>query len=57
MKIVSEVYHQYNQHQHPFVFLNVIVARDCVDINVTPDKRQIFIEHEKLLVHMVKVSL
>ena len=29
---------------------------ECVDVNVTPDKRQIFLQHEKLLYAIIKVS-
>ncbi|CAL1599071.1 unnamed protein product [Knipowitschia caucasica] len=56
-KIVNEVYHMYNRHQYPFVTLNITVASDCVDVNVTPDKRQIFLQEEKLLVAVIKTSL
>ncbi|PSN53684.1 Mismatch repair endonuclease PMS2 [Blattella germanica] len=56
-KVVNEVYHQFNQHQYPFVFLNLKMARDAVDVNVTPDKRQIFLEQEKLLIATIKASL
>lgn len=37
------------------MFLNIKIARDSVDVNVTPDKRQIFLDNEKLLVTTVKV--
>ncbi|XP_039630904.1 mismatch repair endonuclease PMS2 [Polypterus senegalus] len=56
-KIVNEVYHMYNRHQYPFVVLNVSVASDCVDVNVTPDKRQILLQEEKLLLATLKTSL
>lgn len=56
-KAVNEVYHQFNLHQFPFIFLNIKTARNSVDINVTPDKRQIFLDNEKLLVATVKASL
>ncbi|XP_021348194.1 mismatch repair endonuclease PMS2-like isoform X3 [Mizuhopecten yessoensis] len=56
-KVINEVYHQYNRHQYPFVALNVTMARDTVDVNVTPDKRQIFMQGEKLLLATVKTSL
>ncbi|XP_073968563.1 mismatch repair endonuclease PMS2 isoform X2 [Rhodnius prolixus] len=57
IKVVNEIYHQFNVHQSPFVYLNITVAKDSVDVNVTPDKRQIFLNHEKLLVAIVKTSL
>ncbi|XP_046397219.1 mismatch repair endonuclease PMS2 [Ischnura elegans] len=59
-RVVNEVYHQYNSHQYPFVFLNIKVNGidgSGVDVNVTPDKRQIFIENEKLLLATIKASL
>lgn len=57
MKLVNEVYHQFNIHQSPFVFLNIEVTKGHVDVNVTPDKRQIFVDQEKLLLATVKASL
>ncbi|VVC28050.1 DNA mismatch repair protein, C-terminal,DNA mismatch repair protein family,DNA mismatch repair [Cinara cedri] len=57
VRAVNEVYHQYNQSQYPFVYLNITIARDEVDINVTPDKRQIFLSNENYLVSLVKASL
>jgi DNA mismatch repair ATPase MutL len=56
-KVVNEVYHQFNQYQYPFVFLNLKMARDSVDVNVTPDKRQVFMDREKLLTATIKVTL
>lgn len=32
-------------------------ALECVDINVTPDKRQILLQEEKLLLAILKTSL
>ncbi|MED6279658.1 hypothetical protein CHARACLAT_003086 [Characodon lateralis] len=56
-KLTNEVYHMYNRHQYPFVALNIAVASDCVDVNVTPDKRQVFLQEEKLLLAILKTSL
>uniref|UniRef100_A0AAZ3RBA1 Mismatch repair endonuclease PMS2 n=1 Tax=Oncorhynchus tshawytscha TaxID=74940 RepID=A0AAZ3RBA1_ONCTS len=56
-KVVNEVYHTFNRHQYPFVALNITVASECVDVNVTPDKRQIFLQEEKLLLAIMKSSL
>lgn len=33
------------------------VISECVDVNVTPDKRQIFLQEEKLLLAILKTSL
>nr|XP_026259957.1 mismatch repair endonuclease PMS2 [Urocitellus parryii] len=56
-RLVNEVYHIYNRHQYPFVVLNISVDSECVDINVTPDKRQILLQEEKLLLAVLKTSL
>ncbi|KAK2820798.1 hypothetical protein Q5P01_023757 [Channa striata] len=56
-KLVNEVYHMYNRHQYPFVAVNIAVASECVDVNVTPDKRQVFLQEEKLLLAIIKTSL
>ncbi|XP_059105102.1 mismatch repair endonuclease PMS2 isoform X3 [Peromyscus eremicus] len=56
-KLVNEVYHVYNRHQYPYVVLNISVDSECVDINVTPDKRQILLQEEKLLLAILKTSL
>lgn len=56
MKLTNEVYHRYNQHQFPFVILNVVVPKKSIDINVTPDKRLIFLENEKLLLALIEAS-
>ncbi|XP_075035760.1 mismatch repair endonuclease PMS2 [Mixophyes fleayi] len=56
-KVVNEVYHTFNRHQYPFVVINVSVNSECVDINVTPDKRQILLQEEKLLLAILKTSL
>lgn len=57
MKQVNEVYHQFNNHQYPFVFLNIKVTKGSVDINVTPDKRKVFLTEEKLLLALIKVNI
>ncbi|XP_075686367.1 mismatch repair endonuclease PMS2 [Rhinoderma darwinii] len=56
-KIVNEAYHSFNRHQYPFVVLNICVNSECVDINVTPDKRQILLQEEKHLLAILKTSL
>ncbi|NXR12734.1 PMS2 endonuclease, partial [Semnornis frantzii] len=57
VKLVNEVYHSYNKQQYPFVVLNISVDSECIDINVTPDKRQILLQEEKLLLAILKTSL
>ncbi|XP_014768074.1 mismatch repair endonuclease PMS2 [Octopus bimaculoides] len=56
-KIVNDVYHMYNRHQYPFVVLQLNITKGSVDVNVTPDKRKVFFENEKLLHAIIKASL
>ncbi|GFT12521.1 mismatch repair endonuclease PMS2 [Nephila pilipes] len=56
-KLINEVYHIFNKNQYPFVFLNIILNEGCADVNVTPDKRQIFIPDEKVLLAFIKATL
>ncbi|XP_012939969.1 mismatch repair endonuclease PMS2 [Aplysia californica] len=57
VKLVNEVYHMYNRHQNPFISLNISMSKESVDVNVTPDKRQIFVEGERRLLAVIKSSL
>lgn len=57
MKIINEIYRQYNPNQYPFIFLNVDLERTSVDVNVTPDKRKIFLTKEKIILDILKSSL
>jgi DNA mismatch repair protein PMS2 len=56
-KVVNEVYHKYNASQMPFVLLNIKLQRSEVDVNITPDKRQLMVNNEKLLLLALKKSL
>ena len=55
-KLVNEIYHNYNRNQYPCVVLNIVTKRNEIDINVTPDKRQLMVTNEKLLLATLKVS-
>ncbi|CAG4950591.1 unnamed protein product [Colias eurytheme] len=57
MKIVNETYKQYNPNQYPFIFLNINMDRLSVDVNVTPDKRKVFLTKEKNILDVIKASL
>ncbi|XP_017061908.1 mismatch repair endonuclease PMS2 [Drosophila ficusphila] len=56
-KVMNEVYHRYNVQQQPFIYLNIVTARSDVDVNLTPDKRQLLINNEKILLLVLKKSL
>ncbi|KAK9891926.1 hypothetical protein WA026_017410 [Henosepilachna vigintioctopunctata] len=57
IKLVNQVYKQFNANQYPFVYLNIILKSSVVDVNVTPDKRQIFLEKENIILSIIKASL
>lgn len=57
IKLVNEVYRRYNMHQFPFVFLNLKMDQSDVDVNLTPDKRQVLVNNEKILQLVVKRAL
>lgn len=56
-KLVNEVYHRYNQNQNPFIVLNIMLERKDVDVNITPDKRQVMVNNETILRLALKKSL
>lgn len=57
IKVVNEMYHKYNANQSPFVFLNVVIDSQQVDVNLTPDKRQVLVNNEKILIEVIKSTL
>ncbi|CAH0694250.1 unnamed protein product [Spodoptera exigua] len=57
IKTINEIYRQFNSNQYPFVFLNVNLERTAVDVNVTPDKRKVFLTKEKIILDILKNSL
>ncbi|KAJ6646838.1 Mismatch repair endonuclease PMS2 [Pseudolycoriella hygida] len=57
IKIVNEIYHRYNSNQSPFLYLNIEVQRSDVDVNVTPDKRQLMVNNENILLLILKACL
>lgn len=57
LKVINEIYHRYNGTQSPFVYLNIIVERSDVDVNITPDKRQLLLNNENVLLLVLKHCL
>ncbi|KAH0835450.1 hypothetical protein J3R83DRAFT_9084 [Lanmaoa asiatica] len=56
-KAINEVYRTFNVNQSPFVIANVILPTNACDINVSPDKRTIFLHGETNLVQALKTAL
>ncbi|KAK1315829.1 DNA mismatch repair protein PMS1 [Acorus calamus] len=45
-KLVNEVYRTSNSKQYPIVIMNFTVPAKAYDVNVTPDKRKVFLSDE-----------
>lgn len=57
IKVANDAYHRYNSSQNPFIVLNINVKRSDVDVNLTPDKRQVLVHNETILRLALKKSL
>ncbi|ODV95984.1 hypothetical protein PACTADRAFT_49407 [Pachysolen tannophilus NRRL Y-2460] len=56
-KLINEVYKTFNHLEYPVFFINLIIAPDLIDINVTPDKRTILISHENSITFVFREEL
>lgn len=56
-KLVNRIYHQYNNKKYPFIFLNLKLDQQNTDINVTPDKRTIFLTQERCIWATIQSNL
>ncbi|OLL27026.1 DNA mismatch repair protein pms1 [Neolecta irregularis DAH-3] len=53
----NDVYRLYNQNQSPFVVANINLATTKYDVNVSPDKRTIFLHEEDSLCENLREKL
>ena len=44
--MIQDLYKQFNPTSNICVILNMIVPDGCYDINVSPDKREVFLKDE-----------
>ncbi|KAJ8522796.1 hypothetical protein ONZ45_g689 [Pleurotus djamor] len=56
-KTFNEVYRSFNATQSPFIIADFIVPPDTYDVNVSPDKRTIFVHNEANLLSALRTSL
>ncbi|KAF8340350.1 histidine kinase-like ATPase [Cantharellus anzutake] len=56
-KVFNEVYHSFNINQYPFVLANISLPTNSYDVNVSPDKRTIFLHRESTLLTSIKVLI
>lgn len=57
IKLINDTYHRFNVQQSPFVALNIIVERSEIDVNLTPDKRQVLVNNEIIMRLALKKGL
>lgn len=57
LKTINEVYKGFNYVQYPVVVLNIILATEFLDVNVTPDKRLVMMHNEDVVNDVLRSSL
>ncbi|CAI6002246.1 unnamed protein product [Closterium sp. NIES-65] len=56
-KLLNELYRFFNSLQFPTAFLNVSLRADAYNVNVTPDKRKVFLHSEAALLSGLRAAL
>lgn len=56
-KLINDTYHQYNSRAWPLVILAFTAPQGMVDVNVTPDKKTVFLHREEALLGELQKSL
>ncbi|KAF8577109.1 DNA mismatch repair protein MutL [Ramaria rubella] len=56
-KVFNEIYRSFNTNQLPFLIADFRLPTNTCDINVSPDKRTIFVHSENKLIDALKVLL
>ncbi|GLH07951.1 Uncharacterized protein GBIM_13319 [Gryllus bimaculatus] len=56
-RLINYMFHQYQKRKYPFLFLNLKLSTESVDVNCSPDKREIILRNENLVLATIKASL
>ena len=56
-KIVNQFYHLKHKNRYPFILLNITLTDDHFDVNVTPDKRTVFLDCEQEMLEELRKIL
>ncbi|XP_060178720.1 DNA mismatch repair protein PMS1 isoform X1 [Lycium barbarum] len=56
-KLVNELYRGANSRQYPIAIMNFAIPPSAFDVNVTPDKRKIFLSDEGSILHSLREAL
>ncbi|ODQ79081.1 hypothetical protein BABINDRAFT_14083 [Babjeviella inositovora NRRL Y-12698] len=54
LKVMTEVYRSFNNVQFPVLILNMEIDPEALDINVTPDKRTVFVSNESVVLEELR---
>ena len=57
MKVFNEIYRRFNSNCKYFFVLNLLLESEYLDINLSPDKREIFIKDERSFYKIIKEKL
>lgn len=52
-----DIYRQFSMHVNPVIVLNFTVEDEYYDINVSPDKREVFLKNESEIIAELKAKL
>ena len=55
--LIGEMYKQYNPTASVIVLWNILVEENNYDINVSPDKREVFIKNEIEMLEALRIEL
>ncbi|PHU21995.1 DNA mismatch repair protein PMS1 [Capsicum chinense] len=56
-KLVNELYRGANSRQYPIAIMNFVIPPRAFDVNVTPDKRKIFLSDEGSILRFLREAL
>ncbi|CAG2103946.1 unnamed protein product [Medioppia subpectinata] len=56
-KFVNDIYRAFNRDQYPFVLINIEMDTNCVDFNLSPDKRELLISNEEFIFTTIQETL
>lgn len=56
-RAITELFREFEPHSFPFVVLNIIISPDQLDVNLSPDKRDIRFHSELQVIEEIKMIL
>lgn len=56
-QVIADIYKQFNPTMNPVIVMNFDVEDFNADVNVTPDKREIFLKNENEILEELRVKI